>query len=145
MSTSRRRRLPSTSILSTSFCCWLEACGSCARALTSGSAMSRSMRQPRRAATRQSQGARIRIELVFRLKDYGRMNSGDFKEKLFRVFQSEATRPAPATSEKAPGFRTGEPLDSPRTPYRCQPPESRKVAHYTGLKFKVQSSRGFVY
>src|SRR2546421_12410238 len=97
------------------------------------------MSQPRRAATGQRQGARIRIELVFRLKNYGRMNSGDFKEITFRVFQFGAARPGPAASEKASGFRTGEPLDSPRTPYRCQPPESRKVAHYTGLKFKVQS------
>src|SRR5437868_5392859 len=97
--------------------------------------MSRSMRQPKRAATRQSQGARIRIELVFRLKNYGRMNSGDFKEKLFEYF-SRSGAVAPAASEKAQGFRTGEPLDSPRTPYRCQPPQSRKVAHYSKAKGK---------
>jgi hypothetical protein len=42
-------------------CC----CGSCARAATGSSAASRSMRQPKKAATRQSHGERIRINLVF--------------------------------------------------------------------------------
>src|SRR3954471_6508173 len=43
------------------------------------------MRQPKKAATRQSHGERIRINLVFRLKDYGRMSPGDLSDKAFVI------------------------------------------------------------
>jgi hypothetical protein len=69
------------------------------------------------------------------------MNSGDFKEITFSSISVSSGAVAPAASEKAPGFRTGEPLDSPHTPYRCQPPQSRKVAHYSKAKGKRKKAK----
>ena len=59
-------------------CCGAGCCV-CAPARAKGVAISRSMRPPTRAATTQSHGARIRINLVFCLKD-------DFLNEFGRLF-----------------------------------------------------------
>jgi hypothetical protein len=69
------------------------------------------------------------------------MNPGDsafLRELAFEIFSRSGAARLTAASQDGRRILNGRNLDSPRTPYRCQPPESRKVAHYTGLQFKVQ-------
>jgi hypothetical protein len=69
------------------------------------------------------------------------MNPGDsafLRELAFEIFSRGDAARLTAASQDGRRILNGRNLDSPRPPYRCQPPESRKVAHYTSKEAKTE-------